>query len=1016
MRVEQWWRAARAMALAALVITCKSSEDPSADSIDAPADLTAEGVGMRTVRLSWRVSHGADVAGYQIERRENLQGDFKTIEESVLPPGADRVSYFDISAEPDTYYGYRVRAVNRFGAHSGMTNVAGAKTASAPGISIQTSTSPPGAAFLDPDGYTAQIRGPHDTSSTSLAVSGLRFIPKDRGTYTVVLRGLANNCAMQTAADSMKTATVNDEGVETVALLAFTVSCQDPTKGSIVVAYSTTGDTLDADGLAIGVSGISKDASVPANERVYYQTRTTTGRSGATRFDNLWPGDYEVSVSDIDPPCTLDGDRIVRLVPKPLKVDTVKFAVTCRKPELPPDTVGKPFILRHTWSSSTARPGDKVFLLTSIDVRALATQQVAGVSAEVQLDNQVVRYDSSRSVRSFDITTVSQPLPGVIDIVAANADASGRAGNVDIVRTWYTVVGTNGSAVRTSTELRDVFEPPLVQIKDKVHAVEATLTVSNTAPPPNQSPTARITGPTSGSVGAALTFSGSTSSDPDGTIASYAWNFGDSSTGTGASASHTYSAAGTYTVRLTVTDDKGATNSAESSVAITAAGPTTGTVTGTVTSPQRGPLAGVTVTVDGGGGTATTNASGAYTISNVAVGSKTLTLSNVPSGCTAPASQTATVTAGGSATANFTVTCSGTATTGTVTGKVTRASDNSGIGDVQVLVTAAGATSPITVTTSSDGTYTAANVAIGSGANAGTGTITLQQLPSVCTNPGSKTYTGLTAGGTVTSNISVTCTGTNPQTGTVKGKLTKSTGGNVAGVQVKLTPTGASAPLGSVTTDANGDYTVANVPVGPGGTIAIEGSLPSGCTAPTGQTYGAVAAGATVTKDITLTCTAGAVTYPVTATWGPITNTGPTGRQVTLSLAIDMGTAPGRPDINGAHSDSLAGISFDVAFNGTFLDYLSRTLLSPDDYDLVVVGPVNRGLATAHCAVAIGNTTGGAPRSGAIQLVRLTFNIASGKSGSVALTVTPTEAVATLDLINVTANVVVQPLPPLTIP
>src|SRR5262245_13743313 len=193
MRVERWWRAARAVALAALVSTCKSSEDPTADSIDAPADLTAEAVGMRTVRLSWRVAHGTDVAGYQIERRDNLQGDFKTIEEAVLPPGTDRVSYFDISVEPNTYYGYRVRAVNRFGAHSGMTNVAGTKTASEPGISIQTSTSPSGAAFLDPDGYTAQIRGPRDTASISLAVSGLRFVPKDRGTYAVVLRGLANN-------------------------------------------------------------------------------------------------------------------------------------------------------------------------------------------------------------------------------------------------------------------------------------------------------------------------------------------------------------------------------------------------------------------------------------------------------------------------------------------------------------------------------------------------------------------------------------------------------------------------------------------------------------------------------------------------------------------------------------------------------------------------------------------------------------------------------------------------------
>src|SRR5205823_9193764 len=50
---------------------------------------------------------------------------------------------------------------------------------------------------------------------------------------------------------------------------------------------------------------------------------------------------------------------------------------------------------------------------------------------------------------------------------------------------------------------------------------------------------------------------GTASSDSDGTITSYAWNFGDSGTATGVTANHTYTAAGTYTVRLTVTDNLG---------------------------------------------------------------------------------------------------------------------------------------------------------------------------------------------------------------------------------------------------------------------------------------------------------------------------------------------------------------------------------------------------------------------------------------------------------------------------
>jgi PKD repeat protein len=84
--------------------------------------------------------------------------------------------------------------------------------------------------------------------------------------------------------------------------------------------------------------------------------------------------------------------------------------------------------------------------------------------------------------------------------------------------------------------------------------------------PGNQPPSAQI-----GSSCTELTcvLDGSDSSDPDGTIDSYEWDFGDGSTGSQMIVSHTYADAGEYTVRLTVTDDRGASDPTSVVVSVT---------------------------------------------------------------------------------------------------------------------------------------------------------------------------------------------------------------------------------------------------------------------------------------------------------------------------------------------------------------------------------------------------------------------------------------------------------------
>jgi hypothetical protein len=97
---------------------------------------------------------------------------------------------------------------------------------------------------------------------------------------------------------------------------------------------------------------------------------------------------------------------------------------------------------------------------------------------------------------------------------------------------------------------------------------------SNTQPP-----LASLTGPAGAlAEGASATFDASGSLDPNGTIASYAWDFGDGSTGSGVSVSHTFAQDGAFTVRVTVTDNDGLTDTATFNVNVTNVSPVVGAV------------------------------------------------------------------------------------------------------------------------------------------------------------------------------------------------------------------------------------------------------------------------------------------------------------------------------------------------------------------------------------------------------------------------------------------------------
>lgn len=85
----------------------------------------------------------------------------------------------------------------------------------------------------------------------------------------------------------------------------------------------------------------------------------------------------------------------------------------------------------------------------------------------------------------------------------------------------------------------------------------------------NQPPRAIITAnPISGNAPLNVQFTGSQSFDPDGTIISYLWNFGDATTSTQQNPSHVFLNPGAYTTTLTVADNQGATNTASVTITV----------------------------------------------------------------------------------------------------------------------------------------------------------------------------------------------------------------------------------------------------------------------------------------------------------------------------------------------------------------------------------------------------------------------------------------------------------------
>ena len=282
------------------------------------------------------------------------------------------------------------------------------------------------------------------------------------------------------------------------------------------------------------------------------------------------------------------------------------------------------------WRADATEPA--AWTVTTTDGNAsLQTPGGAGV------DTYTSGSATAAAVHTFDRFTVTQlgatPPPAnqppvatigtpTINGLAVNLSGTGSTDSDGTITgyAWNYGDATTGTGSTTSHTYAaaGTYTVSLTVTDDDSATATTTRQVTVTSDPPvNQSPTAVIGTPTISDL--AVSLSGTGSTDPDGTIDTYAWDFGDSTTGTGPTTNHTYATAGTYTVTLTVTDDDGATDADTRQV--------------TVTAPASGPVAqdAFERTTSNGWGSATvggawsvTGAAGRYTVAS-GTGRQTIT-------------------------------------------------------------------------------------------------------------------------------------------------------------------------------------------------------------------------------------------------------------------------------------------------------------------------------------------------------------------------------------------------------
>ncbi len=197
------------------------------------------------------------------------------------------------------------------------------------------------------------------------------------------------------------------------------------------------------------------------------------------------------------------------------------------------------------------------FAVTAVDLADQESELSDEVSKAVPISNH-----APTAAFSADKSSGTASMPVAFDASASTDPDPGDS----LSYAWDFGDNTSGNGISITHTFDNPGSYTVTLTVTDSHGLSDSTTLTVTAGE-NQTPEARFTIDRNRAfLPASFQLDASGSSDPDGTIASYNWDFGDGSTGSGQTAEHVYETEGSYTITLTVTDDKGAEDSTSQTV------------------------------------------------------------------------------------------------------------------------------------------------------------------------------------------------------------------------------------------------------------------------------------------------------------------------------------------------------------------------------------------------------------------------------------------------------------------